>query len=119
MPCITWKPIAYGYYAYLETTVYDQVKKGPTTKSHYLGSTPDKAEVKLKEMVQDQEELTHLLGELHRKQPAGKPPQDEAGKAIKALEKMLDRFKDERVKGVLKEAVLKLERGRRDAREDS
>lgn len=119
MSCITWKPIAYGYYAYLETTVYDQVKKGSTTKSFYLGSTLDKAEEKLKKLVQDQDQLTHLLDELYRKRPAGKPPQDELSKAIKALKRLSDRFKDERIKVVLKEAVTKLERGRRDARQDN
>ena len=105
MPSIIWKPITGKYYAYLQECFYDPKKKGPKTKNIYLGSTPNKAEEKLKRVVADSGQLTFLVGELYRKQPTGSPPADEIAVAVKAVDKLTDRFKDERVKAILTQAL--------------
>ncbi|ACV64437.1 hypothetical protein Dtox_3729 [Desulfofarcimen acetoxidans DSM 771] len=105
MPSIIWKPITGNYYAYLQECYYDPQRKGPKTKNIYLGSTPKKAEEKLKQFVTDGEQLTFYIEELYRKRPTGKPPSDEIAVAVKAIDKLTSRFKDKRVKDILSQTL--------------
>ena len=109
MPSIIWKPITGHYYAYLQECFYDPTTKGPKTKNIYLGSTPEKAEEKLRRVVTDSEQLTFFVGEIYRKQPAGRPPADEKAVAVKALNTLSRRLKDEAVKAVILRAIKELE----------
>lgn len=108
MACVTWKPIRTGYFAYLDTSYYDPEIKGPRYKGTYLGSTPERAEAKLKTLVQDKEELTRLTEELYRKHPPGRPPQDEKAKAIKVLDRLINKTSDVQTMEILQEAINKL-----------
>lgn len=108
MACITWKPIRAQYTAYMETSYYDPEKKGPRYKGTYLGSTPQRAEAKLKTLVQDKEELARLTKELYRKHPPGRPPQDERSKAIKTLDRLINKTSDVQAREILQEAINRL-----------
>lgn len=106
---ISWKAIGNSYYAYLDRSVYDPQKKGPVSKSTYLGNNPEKAGAKLAHLVPDTQERERLIAELHSKRPAGKPPKDEWEKAISELTRMLGRYTDDKVRSVIQDAIKSLE----------
>ncbi|MGI9862881.1 hypothetical protein SDD30_15995 [Moorella naiadis] len=117
MACIVWKPLVSGYYAYLETCLYDREKKRPKSKGVYLGSTPEKAAAKLRRLVPDEAEYSRLVAELYRKRPAGKPPQDEVGKAARELARLKGKYQNERVQAAVNAALAILEGGKNDGRD--
>lgn len=106
MSYIIWKPITGNYYAYLEECYYHRERKKSAVRGRYLGSSLEKAEAKLRAMVNDDAEYAKLVEELHRKRPEGKPPnKDIRKKAVKALEKFITRYEDNIVKEAINTAI--------------
>ncbi len=79
------------------------------TKSIYLGSTPKKAEIKLRRLIKDEKQLNQLINELYRKRPQGNPSRDEKSVAVNALSRLADRFKDMEVKEAINAAIKKIQ----------
>lgn len=111
MPTVTWKPGEYNYYAFLDECRWDPQDKKRKTRSIYLGNTVEKAERKLRQLVQDDEEYSRLVRQLRERRPEGKPPVDEAGKAARQLERLAERFQDKEVRAVIEAAVRQLRNG--------
>ncbi|WP_334110554.1 hypothetical protein [Thermodesulfitimonas autotrophica] len=111
MGCVTWKPSRYKYYAFYDEHRYDRQERKGKTRSVYLGADPAKAAAKLRQVVQDEAEYSRLVKQLWERRPAGRPPQDEAARAVKALSRLTERFRDERVKAAIAAAIERLKEG--------
>lgn len=108
MAYIVWKQLKYGYYAYLQESNYNREIKGPVTRSVYLGSTPKKAEIRLRRLIRDEKKLNHLISELYSKSPKGSPYRDEKSTAVNVLKRIANRFRDEEVKEAINAAIEKI-----------
>ncbi len=108
MAYIVWKQLKYGCYAYLQECLYNREKKGPETVSTYLGSTPKRAEIKLRRLIKDEKMLGRLINDLYRKKPEKKIPDDEKAKAVIMLTRLMDRFNNEEVREAINSAIMKI-----------